>query len=575
MVWDYALVHVKYTIPVGICLTAIYKPLLSRLDMYKVGFLIAIAVVSTIPWDSYLIRHQIWTYPPGAIVGPTVLDIPAEELFFFVIQTFNTSLLYLILSKATFHPSYLDRVHGSHKVMGQAILILAILYGLSSVRDGREGTYLGLIFIWACPFLLLLWTLASEFLVSLPLTNTVIPILLPTLYLWMVDTFALRRGTWSISSGTKHGIELWKGLDIEEAIFFLLTNALIVFGLVAFDHALAILITFRTRFRDYSGLPSPVLLVQALLLPKTQYDKEFIAGLVKATDLLSRKSRSFYLASGAFEGKLRMDLIRLYAFCRAADDLVDEAASTKEAKMWIDRLKQFLLLAFDQKLLASELNDYVKGQFPEAIHQALLQLPTDHLPSQPLHDLLNGFEMDLLFATSFPITTPEDLDLYASRVAGTVAELCNSLILWHYSPDIPEEQRSRVVNAGVQMGIALQYVNIARDIKVDADMGRVYLPSIWLKEKGLEAKDVIKSPSSPVIGELRQRLLDSAFAKYELARGAIEELPPEARGPIRVAVESYMEIGRVLREPGYSVRAGKATVPLWRRVRVAWSALRQ
>ncbi|RSM12529.1 Bifunctional lycopene cyclase/phytoene synthase [Fusarium oligoseptatum] len=420
-----------------------------------------------------------------------------------------------------------------------------------------------------------LLSLASEFLVGLPLTNTVIPILLPTLYLWMADTFALRRGTWSISSGTKHGIELWRGLDIEEAIFFLLTNTLIVFGLVAFDHALAILNTFPERFRNHSGLPSPLLLVQALLLPKAQYDEERIAGLVKATALLSKKSRSFYLASGAFEGKLRIDLIRLYAFCRAADDLVDEAASAEEAKMWINRLKQFLHLAFEQKSSAAEIHDYVKEQFPGEIQQALLQLPTDYLPTQPLHDLLKGFEMDLLFTTSFPIATAEDLDLYGGRVAGTVADLCNYLILWHCSPNISGEQRSRIVNAGVQMGIALQYVNIARDIKVDADMGRVYLPGTWLKEKGLEAEDVIQNSSSPAIGGLRQRLLDHAFAKYELARGAIEELPPEARGPIRVAVESYMEIGRVLREPGYSVRAGKATVPLWRRVRVAWSALRQ
>ncbi|KAJ3456484.1 hypothetical protein MRS44_016507 [Fusarium solani] len=350
---------------------------------------------------------------------------------------------------------------------------------------------------------------------------------------------------------------------------------MIVFGQVAFDNALAILDTFPERFRDYTGLPSPPLLIQTLLLPKAKYDKERIAGLVNATTLLSKKSRSFYLASGAFEGKLRMDLIRLYAFCRAADDLVDEATSVDEAKLWIDRLERFLQLAFGQKSSVSELDDYVREQFPEPIQQALLQLPTDYLPSQPLHDLLKGFETDLLFSTSFPIATTEDLDLYASRVAGTVAELCNCLILWHYSPDISEESHIRILNGGVQMGIALQYVNMARDIAVDAAIGRVYIPSTWLSESGLKIEHVVQTASGSSVESLRQRLLDRAFAKYELARGAIDELPPEVRGPIRVAVESYMEIGRVLREPGYSVRAGKATVPLWRRIRVAWSALNQ
>jgi 15-cis-phytoene synthase/lycopene beta-cyclase len=39
--------------------------------------------------------------------------------------------------------------------------------------------------------------------------------MLPTVYLWIVDTMALKRGTWSIESGTKLGWHLWEGLDIE------------------------------------------------------------------------------------------------------------------------------------------------------------------------------------------------------------------------------------------------------------------------------------------------------------------------------------------------------------------------
>ena len=59
------------------------------------------------------------------------------------------------------------------------------------------------------------------------------------------------------------------------------------------------------------------------------------------------------------------------------------------------------------------------------------------------------------------------------------------------------------------------------------------------------------------------------------AKDAIEELPDEARGPMRVAVESYMEIGRVIREEGFRVREGRATVPKRRRIMVAWKALRK
>lgn len=54
-----------------------------------------------------------------------------------------------------------------------------------------------------------------RFLLGLPSASLWIPIVLPTLYLWIVDTLALRRGTWVIESGTKVDIQLWDGLDLE------------------------------------------------------------------------------------------------------------------------------------------------------------------------------------------------------------------------------------------------------------------------------------------------------------------------------------------------------------------------
>ena len=126
--------------------------------------------MSTIPWDSYLIRNKIWTYPPNAIVGPTLLDIPAEEVFFFIIQTYTTSLLYLILNKATFHSIYLrserekDLPQGSqpenwrfYKYVGQFVLVLGLSTAWVMFNAGGTGTYMGLIVGWAFPFLLFLW----------------------------------------------------------------------------------------------------------------------------------------------------------------------------------------------------------------------------------------------------------------------------------------------------------------------------------------------------------------------------------------------------------------------------------
>ena len=330
--------HLTYTIPPAILLAIAYAPLCTSLDLYKVVFLITIAVFSTIPWDSYLIRTGIWSYPPNVIIGPTLFDIPLEEVFFFVIQTFNTTLLYLILSKPVLHPVYLVKEEKGDKwkyvkVIGQIAAALIIKKGVDFVRDGGERTYLGLILVWAFPFLFLLWSLAYQFLVQLPITSTIIPIALPTLYLWIVDTLALKRGTWVIESGTKTGWTLWPGLEIEEAVFFLLTNCLIVFGLVAFDNAVAILDAFPAHFRQSPTLPSPALLVRALLLPASAYDDDRILGLQQSVDRLQNKSRSFYLASSTFNRRLRIDLIILYSFCRVADDLIDNAKSPADARM--------------------------------------------------------------------------------------------------------------------------------------------------------------------------------------------------------------------------------------------------
>jgi 15-cis-phytoene synthase/lycopene beta-cyclase len=286
-----------------------------------VFFLISVAVFATTPWDSYLIRRKIWTYPPNVIIGPTLFSIPAEEIFFFVIQTYNTSLVYLFLSKPVFKQAYLVGTQSGNgqllpqlqrrRLLGQILIVGIIGAGVWLICKRGTGNYMGLILVWAGPFALLLWTLAYQFLQTLPYLNTLLPVALPTIYLWLVDTLALQRGTWAIESGTKLGRYLWPGLEVEEAVFFLVTNAMIVLGLVAFENAVAVLETFPSFFPELSDTPSPVLLVQGLTLDPAKYDNERIRGIQEAVVRLQKKSRSFYLASSVFSGRLRIDLILL------------------------------------------------------------------------------------------------------------------------------------------------------------------------------------------------------------------------------------------------------------------------
>ncbi|MCJ1229246.1 hypothetical protein MMC12_005911 [Toensbergia leucococca] len=244
------------------------------------------------------------------------------------------------------------------------------------------------------------------------------------------------------------------------------------------------------------------------------------------------------------------------------------------------KLTEYLDISYasDYSIKSISKADFITATFPASAQTALLFLPTSYLSSQPLYDLLKGFKADLDFSSAenpFPINDESTLRIYSSRVAGTVAESCLELVYHHTTTHSVEKQRQEIVHAGGRMGIALQYINIARDVSVDARNSRVYIPTSWLREKGLTPNDIVQDPESPKSEALRQLLIDRAMEIYNEAKGAIEMLPIEARSPMRVAVESYMEIGRILRTPGYKIKAGRATVPKLRRLRVAWNALNQ
>jgi 15-cis-phytoene synthase / lycopene beta-cyclase len=470
------------------------------------------------------------------------------------------------------------------KYAGQAILAAGIVVPLL-VPSATEGTYLTLILVWSCPVLLMLWTFGYQLILGLPWTKSWLPILIPTLYLWLVDTLALRQGTWAIAPGTKLGYCIWPHLEIEEAIFFLVTNMLVVWGSCAFDNATAIIDAFPEQFPNARGTPSPALLIKALMLPTAEYDQGRLHGLHNALKVLAKKSRSFYLASGVFAGRLRLDLILLYSFCRVADDLIDDAPNAEEAAKWIRNFTDFLDATYAEQIDEARVQNII-DRFPPTAQSILRQLPAEKLPPSPLYSLLEGFKIDLKFSDSKcqqhpPIQTQADLERYASCVASTIGELCLSLVYYHDSDQAPADRdtKRRCISAGARMGRALQYVNIVRDVTTDAQDGRCYIPEEWFG-KSKSAWPHTDSPDEVL--HSRYRILDLAFKLYEENRDAIEDLPVYARDGIRVAVESYMEIGRVLRErirSGQPLdfagggKKGRASVPKARRVWVGWKTM--
>lgn len=385
---------------------------------------------------------------------------------------------------------------------------------------------------------------------------------------------------------------------------------MIVFGLAAIDHAVAI--------AEYQIASSPGVVKQfpsfskLMLLylsdrPEHQ-DLHFLQGLALAVDMVSQKSQSMYTGSAMFQGGLRIDLLLLYvsfptssniyptqaltgcfrySFCRVMDDLVDEAPDRQAAHLAIQQCTRALRSQFSRsatrdsyKLVNLKEHGDEDDTIPPYLLSSIALLPASRLAIDPFLHLLSGFKTDLLFSPenqAFPIATEEDLETYAYNVAGSVAASILELVFMHYQPACSKfcEQRNQMVNAGEKMGQALQYVNIARDIEHDAAIGRVYIPTSWLIEEGLRPVDVLAKPGNEKITKLRHRMLDKADAVYHAAVGAIDGIPSEARGPIRTVVESYMMIGKMVRKTPNVVLRGKGKLKLspWRRLGVARRAM--
>ncbi|RHZ66742.1 uncharacterized protein CDV56_108150 [Aspergillus thermomutatus] len=553
---DYLFVHVKFNLPPALVMTGLYWPFFTRLDFCRITFLISVALIATTPWDSYLIRHNVWTYPSTAVIGKTIFSVPVEEVFFFIIQTYNTSLLYVILTKRFVLPMYLREAGTkfSIRVRNSGMLVLGVMLGLGM----------------ACT-----WVIAYQFMVALPRREILLSIGIPTLYLWYVDRLSLQRGTWVIESGTKLGIQLWDHLDVEEALFFLLTNTMIVLGLVAVDHAVAIAqYEIASGSTSSSEMPSFQKLFSMYMIDRRmEHDERFLESLADAVQRVASRSQSMYMGSAMFQGQLRIDLIFLYSFCRIIDDLVDEAPDRETARRSIQECSRLLHLRFNQVSL-SDKEPASTGSLVSSIEL----LPVSRLSIQPLLGLLQGMRTDLTFDSDknvHPIATEADLETYAYHVAGTVAASVFELIFSHYgyqSGTDPASSR-QIIAAGERMGQALQYVNIARDVDRDAQIGRVYLPTTWLGEFGLTPADVLADPTNPALDHLKRRLLDKADDYYRDTVDAIDRLPNEVRGPIKTTLQSYMGIGRAIREGRYRHRGKKLKVPLWRRLVIAYSAM--
>jgi 15-cis-phytoene synthase len=258
--------------------------------------------------------------------------------------------------------------------------------------------------------------------------------------------------------------------------------------------------------------------------------------------LMRDGSKSFFLSSLALPPRVRAPATALYAFCRVADDAIDNSAAPALA-----------LAQLQQRLDAV----YAGAPGPEIADQALADVVgRARLPRALLDALLDGFAWD---AQGRRYETIEHLHDYAARVAGTVGAMM-ALVM--------ETRDARSLARACELGVAMQLTNIARDVGEDARHGRLYLPLAWMREAGLEPEAWLAAPSFDArLASVVARLLAEAERLYARGECGVCGLPRDCRPAIHAARLVYAEIGRALEcRLGLDSVRQRAVVPTHRKL---------
>lgn len=180
--------------------------------------------------------------------------------------------------------------------------------------------------------------------------------------------------------------------------------------------------------------------------------------ITTAKEISKRSNSSFYYAFNLLPSQKRDAMNAVYAFCRETDDIVDEGKESLDVKyQLLHRWRNELEFACEGKSSYALLN---------TVGSTIKKF---NIPIEHFFELIKGVETDLL---QNRFSTFEELREYCYRVASTVGLMCIEIFGYKH-----ETTKQFAVN----LGIALQLTNIIRDVKKDAEKGRIYLPIEDLK----------------------------------------------------------------------------------------------
>lgn len=238
----------------------------------------------------------------------------------------------------------------------------------------------------------------------------------------------------------------------------------------------------------------------------------------EARAVLARHARTFRGASFFLPAATRDDAAVVYAFCRTVDDVVDEG---------------------DDPLAIDALREELNGDRPAGpvVGAFLAVAERRRIPLSAARELIDGCASDW---GRVRVADEGELLRYAYLVAGTVGRMMAPLL---------GASHSAADRHAVELGLAMQLTNIARDVAEDAKRDRVYLPATWLAERDVVQDDVARQTADrQATFAVVERLVLAADVHYRRGEAGLRYLPLRTRVAIGVASRVYRAIGlRVVR----------------------------
>jgi 15-cis-phytoene synthase len=264
------------------------------------------------------------------------------------------------------------------------------------------------------------------------------------------------------------------------------------------------------------------------------------------------RAKNFYYGFLVLPKRKRQALCAVYAFMRRCDDIADDpslSAADRRQRLdaWVDAFHAALAgLPTDDPILLA-LTD---AQRRFAISVGLL----DQLAFGTAMDTENGTEENPdQSSPTRPIQygSFQDLERYCYNVASVVGLVC--IRIFGYNDPAAEPLAEKC-------GLAFQLTNIIRDVKEDADLGRVYLPEEDLARFGISSTELANAPDPARIRPLLELEAERAFENYRAADDLIPMIQEDSQPALWVLVTIYRSLLEKIVRLNYDVFTRKVSL---------------